>query len=139
MAKAKKIEDPFEDLGRDAKIASGEIKIDPRFIDKANTTELVQLCNLLHPSMRAHPGIERRYLEEAVLAAPAKKWRNPVDRYRRLIQAFFKVYWKKIKDQMDPRCNGNCDGCHDVVVLSCYLTNYKRLKQFRSERAIRED
>jgi hypothetical protein len=139
MAKEKKVEDPFEDLGRDAKIASGEIKIDPRFIDKANITELVQLCNLLHPEMRAHPGIERRHLEEAVLRKPTKKWRGPVDRYRKLIRAFFTVHWKKIKDQLDPKCGGDCYGCHDIVVLSCYLTNHKRLKQFRSERTIRED
>jgi len=139
MAKTKKVEDPFEDPGRDALIASGEIEIDPRYVGELNTTELVQLCNLRHPDMRAHRGIAREYLEEALLVAPMSGWSNPVDRYRKLIKAFFEVYWEKVKDQIDPKCNGDCFGCHDAVVLSCYIVNHKRLQQFRSKRAIKED
>lgn len=139
MAKTKKTEDPFEDPGRDAKIASGEISIDPRYIKHCNVTELVQICNLKHPEMRAHIGIARDYLEEAAVVAPAPGWSNPIDRYRKLIRAFFEVYWEKVQDQLDPKCDGNCYGCHDIVVLSCYIVNHKRLQQFRSNRTIKED
>lgn len=137
---ATKVEDPFEDPGRDERIASGEIPIDPRYVGRLNLTELVQLCNLRNPKARAHRGMRREVLEDILSGAPGpRKNRNPVDRYRKLIKAFFSVYWNKVQDQLDPKCDGNCYGCHDVVVLSCYLVNHKRLNQFRSKRAVKED
>lgn len=142
MSKAKKAEDPFEDPRRDELITSGEIQIDPRYVQCLNMSELVQLCNLIDPEARVHRGISREVLEEILTRAPSPKGTgnpsNPVDRYRKLIRAFFKVYWKKVKDQIDPKCDGDCYRCHDIVVLSCYIVNHKRLQQFRSKRAIKE-
>ena len=140
MAKAKKVEDPFEDPGRDEMIVFGEIEIDPRYVGELNTTELVQLCQLVNPDSRAHRGMSREALEEILAGAgESHDCVNPVDRYRKLINAFFEVYWERVKDQIDPKCNGNCYECHDTVVLSCYIVNHKRLQQFRSKRAIKED
>lgn len=140
MAKAKKEEDPFQDPGRDEKIASGEIPIDQRYVPFLNKTELVQLCNLVNPDARAHRGMSRNSLEEILAGAKeSDEEPNPVDRYRKVIRAFFDVYWSKVQDQLDPKCDGNCWGCHDAVVLSCYIVNHKRLNQFRSKRAIKEN
>lgn len=121
-------------------IAAGEIQMDPRYIPHLNVTELVQLCNLVNPDARAHRGMSREGLEEILAGArETHEEANPVDRYRKLIKAFFDVYWEKVKDQIDPKCDGNCFGCHDSVVLSCYIVNHKRLQQFRSKRTIKED
>lgn len=140
MAKSKKIEDPFEDPERDDKIAAGDVELDPRYIQHLNMTELVQLVQLVNPEARAHRGMKREILEELLAGAKeSHEWGNPVDRYRKLIKAFFNVYWDRVQDQLDPKCDGDCFKCHDAVVLSCYIVNHKRLSQFRSKRAIKED
>ena len=136
MAKAK-TKDPFESPELDKDIASGEISLDQRYMHHVNKSELVQLCNLVSPNSRAHRGMDRDELL-TILRTRRGKGKSIVDRYRKLIRAFLEVNWKKIQDQIDPKCNGNCYECHDVVVLSCYVVNAKRLQEFRSKRAIKE-
>jgi len=136
MAKAK-AEDPFESPERNERIASGEIQLDHRYLRHVNKSELVQLCNLIDPSCRAHRGMKEKELIR-ILKGSGGKNKNVVDRYRKLVKAFVEVNWKKIQDQIDPHCDGDCYKCHDIVVLSCYAVNADRLQKFRSKRAIKE-
>lgn len=132
-----KADNPFESEERNARIASGEVVLDQKYLQHVNKSELVQLCNLIDPSCRAHRGMDNSKLI-SILKGSGEKSKNIVDRYRKLIKAFTEVHWNKIQDQLDPSCDGNCYNCHDVVVLSCYVVNAERLQKFRSKRAIKE-
>ena len=112
--------------------------LDLRYLNEVNKTELVQLCNLLHPKLRAHHGIPIEQLREIIKGGTHEKFVNSVDRYRNFIKEFLAVYWSKVKDQFEPTCNGECYKCSDMVVLSCYVVNYKKLRAFRSKKTKEE-
>lgn len=142
MAKSKKSTTDFESLGHDEKIRNGDTVLDPRYFNLLNRTELVQLCNLKHPEAGAHLGMSTKDLKLILSGVSAGELRdlssNMVDRYRKLIKAFLAKNWNKVQDQFEPTCTGNCYNCHDIVVLSCYIVNQKRLRRFRAEKAEEE-
>lgn len=126
--------DLFADPSRDEQIASGEIEIVEEYTKYLNVTEAVQLCKLKYPEAGVHLGMSLNRLLKILKGESKVEKREPIDRYRKLIKAFLKQNWKKVRDQVDPKCNGNCNACNDIVVLSCYITNHKWLRQFIEER-----
>ena len=131
MTKRKtKDEGHFTDPQRDAKLAERSIRIDPRYIQHANKSELVQLAQLIH-GVRAHRGMSRSELEQIVLGKVPAGVKNPVDKYRNVVRSFLAENWDRVRDQIDPRCSGDCYNCHDIVVIGCYSVNQKALTQFK--------
>ena len=141
MAKSKKSTTNFESLEHDERIRIGKTVLDPRFFDLMNRTEMVQLCNLRYPEAGAHLGMSTKDLKLILSGVSAGRVDNPsnlVHRYRKLIKAFLARNWSKVQDQFEPTCTGDCYNCHDMVVLSCYIVNQKRLRRFRAEMAEEE-
>lgn len=116
----------WDQVDWDDEISRNGISIDPRDLRAMNTTEMVEIANLM--GVRAHRGMSRHVLAGIIERGEVQKVVHPVDPARRKLMNFLAKYKHKIRDQLVQHCHGDCFKHHDAEVLVCYMANRAMLE-----------
>lgn len=116
----------FPKIDWDREIRENGFEYDPTTLDELNTTELVEILNLL--GVRAHSGMKRQEMINIIEDMPDDgSIPNPIDTYRDKIMRFIKKYISRIRDQMQMHCDGDCYKHTDIEVLACYIASREQI------------
>jgi hypothetical protein len=110
----------------DDEISKNGICIDPRDLKAMNSTEMVEILNLM--GIRAHSGMSRNILSMILERGEVQQVVHPLDPARRRLMNFLEKNLHKIRDQLLIQCHRNCFRHHDAEVLVCYMANKARLE-----------
>ncbi len=110
----------------DDEISKNGINIDPRDLKAMNSTEMIEILNLI--GVRAHRGMPRNILAMILERGEIQRVVHPLDPARRRLMEFLERNLHKIRDQLLTHCHRNCFRHHDAEVLVCYMANKARLE-----------
>lgn len=116
----------WDEVDWDEEIRKNGISIDPDTLSMMNSTEMVEILNLM--GTRAHRGMPRKILKMILERGETQKVVHPMDLARKRLMDFLAKNLHKIRDQLLAHCHRDCYRHHDAEVLVCYLANKARLE-----------